>query len=212
LAWVQADTGTSFVLALKRIFEDELLKCFHQSYLTLSGAGQYSFKDLQKRVDDWKAAEDNVGKSLQLLDLVHIMANNMPGLTLPGITSTEFTRRAEAATERFMRRGEVAAELQNNGALRKAFLHDIRSWIANGAFGENQDFIVQQTYHDALLSQYQEKLKTNGVDGNLSGQLKLAGMQWWQDNEARVLTTAQLDTLFVLAEYNTLLDGIGKAQ
>jgi hypothetical protein len=102
-----------------------------------------------------------------------------------------------------MRRGEVAAELQNSGALKKAFLHDIRSWIANGAFGEDQDFIVQQAYDDALLMQYREKLHAKGVDGKLSGQLKLASLQWREANEAEVLTTAQLDAL---------LDVIGKAQ
>jgi hypothetical protein len=203
VAWVQEDTGSNFVLALKRIFENELLKCFYQSYLILGGAGQYDFKDLQKHVEKWKVAEGNVGKSLQLEDLVKLMANIMPALTLPGIPSSEFTRRAEEATERFMRRAEVAAELQNNGALKKAFLHDIRSWIANGAFGEDQDFIVQQTYHDALLMKYQDALNTSATDGNLSGRLKLAGMQWWQDNDAGVLTTTVLDTL---------LEGIRKAQ
>ena len=59
---------------------------------------------------------------------------------------------------------------------------------------------MQQTYHDALLNQYQEKLKADGVDGNASRNLKLAGMKWWQDNEAKVLSTAVLDALFIIVK------------
>jgi hypothetical protein len=195
VAWQDEGTGSSFILALKRIFEEELLKCAYQTYLLLGKSRTETFDDHLKRVSDWKAQKENVGKAVHLEQLVEIMSAIVPPLT--SITPTEFTRRAEAVTESFLRRAEVAAELRDNAPLKKVFLNDIRSWIRNGAFGDDAEFLVQQTYHDALLGQYHEKLKADGVDGNLAGKQKLAGLQWWQDNETRVLSTAVLDTLFI---------------
>ena len=195
VAWQNEGAGSSFILALKRIFEEELVKCAYQTYLLLGKSRTETFDDHLKRVNDWKAKKENVGKPVNLEQLVEIMSAIVPALT--SIAPTEFTRRAEAVTEKFLRRTEVAAELRDNAPLKKVFLNDIRSWTRNGAFGDGPEFLVQQTYHHALLSQYQEKLKADGVDGNLAGKLKLAGMQWWQDNEAKVLSTAVLDALFI---------------
>ena len=197
VAWAQQDTGSNFVLALKKIFEEELQKCFYQTYRILGGPGQLKRRDQSMRVNAWKEQAENVGKPVHLEELCEIMSGFMPALTLPDVRASEFTRRAEAATERFMQRPDVAVELQNNVLLKKVFLHDIRQWISNGGFANDQDFAVQQTYHDALLRQYQEKLRADGVDNSVSGKLRLAGMTWWQDNETKVLTTTLLDALLI---------------
>ena len=56
--------------------------------------------------------------------------------------------------------------------------------------------VVQQTYHEALTRQYQEKLKLDGVDSRLSGKLRLAAARWWDENESQLLSTTVLDALF----------------
>ena len=51
LAWAKRDTGGNFVLALKKIFEKELLRCFHQTCQVMGGS-QLSLKDLQEQVSE----------------------------------------------------------------------------------------------------------------------------------------------------------------
>ena len=133
---------------------------------------------------------------MHLYELWEIMPGIMSALSLPGATASALTRNAEAATERFMQRRDVAAEFQNNAALRKVYLHDIKSWLAQGAYSPQPDMVVQQTYHEALTRQYQEKLKLDGVDSRLSGKLRLAAARWWDENEEQLLTTKVLDALF----------------
>lgn len=127
LAWAKRDTGGNFVLALKKIFEKELLKCFYQTYLVMGGPEALLLKELQEKVDAWKARPENMGKAVDLNALWEIIPNIMPALSLPGTTASALTRNAGSAVERFMQRADVAAEFQNNAALRKVYLHDIRS-------------------------------------------------------------------------------------
>jgi hypothetical protein len=154
------------------------------------------------KVAEWKAERkaEKKGDDLNLEVLWSIMPKNVQPMTLETVEPNFRTRNAEIATEKFLQRDSVARELQDNAALKKRFLHDVRAWIATGAFSEDADSAVQQLYHDALTTQYQQGLEAEGKDVVLVKKLKLAAMQWWDDNEAGVLSMGVLRRLFASIE------------
>jgi hypothetical protein len=186
IAWAQNNIAGSFGLALKQIFEDELLKCFYRTYQLLGDAPHFARKEMRAAVLEWKA--DTKGEDLTVEVLWRIMPRIIRPLTLDTVKPTSLTRNAEAMTEKFLQREDVASELQANPLLKKRFLHDIRSWIAIGAHSLDAESSVQQLYHEAMTTQYQESLKAAGADVVLVGKIKLAAMQWWADNDTAVLT------------------------
>jgi hypothetical protein len=200
-AWVQEKTGGNFVLALKNIYEDELLRCFHRTCVLMRSEPTISRKKMQEAVSTWKKA--NEGSDINLEVLWAIMPDIMRPLTLGTVTATPLTRHAEAATEELLKRDAVVLELEHNPALKKQFLHDVRAWIALGAHSANPAFAIQQIYHDALILQYEEGLKKRGADPVQPGQIRFAALKWFEENEEAVLTTAILDRI---------LDGIKKGQ
>ena len=193
-AWTQKKTGGNFVLALKNIYEDALLKCFHRTCLLMGTAPAISQQEMRAAVSKWKEA--NEGKDVSLEVLWTIMPDIMPPLILETVTATSLTRNAEAATEAFLTRPAVATELQGNPALKKRFLHGVREWIALGAHSGNTAFAIQQIYHEALIGQYQESPGKAGAYAVQSGKLRFEALKWWEENEEGVLTVALLDQLF----------------
>jgi hypothetical protein len=198
IAWAQKDTGGSFGLALKQIFEAELVRCFYRTYQLMGDVPNFSRKELQLAVNVWKA--DNKGGDLTVEALWRIMPKIIRPLTLDTVKPTSLTRNAEAMTEIFLERPDVARELEVNPLLTKRFLHDIRLWIATGAHSIDPASSVQQLYHEALTAQYQEQLKAEGADASVVGNIKLAAMQWWADNDAAVLTMEVLRGLHASIE------------
>ena len=202
IKWAIDDGAGSFGIVLKKIFEDELIKCFYRSYKLTSDAPYLDRTKVRVKAAEWKAEKkaEKEGYDLSLEVLWSIMPKNVQPLTLETVVPNFRTRNAEVATEKFLQRESVARELQENPTLKKRFLHDIRAWIATGAFGEDADNAVQQPYHDALTEQYQRRLEAEGKDVVLVKKLKLAAMQWWADNDAGVLTTAVLRRLLASIE------------
>jgi hypothetical protein len=198
IAWAQNNIAGSFGLALKQIFEDELLSCFYRTYQLLGDAPHFARKEMRVAVLEWKA--DNKGEDLTVEVLWRIMPKIIRPLTLDTVRPTSLTRNAEAMTEKFLQRDDVARELQASPLIKKRFLHDIRSWIAIGAHSLDAESSVQQLYHEALTTQYQESLKAAGADVVLVGKIKLAAMQWWADNDTAVLTTEVLRGLHASIE------------
>lgn len=202
IEWAINDGTGSFGIVLKKIFEDELIKCFYRSYKLTGDAPHLDRTEVRAKAAEWKAEKkaEKEGYDLSLEVLWSIMPKNVLPLTLETVVPNFRTRNTEVATEKFLQRDSVAKELQNNPTLKKRFLHDIRAWIVTGAFGEDADSTVQQLYHDALTTQYQQGLEAEGKDVVLVKKLKLAAMQWWADNDAGVLTTGVLRRLFALIE------------
>lgn len=192
-AWAGKDTGGSFGLALKAIFEDVLLECFHDTCLLMGDAPPPDMNDMQAKIKQWKT--ENKGEDLTLEALWRIMPRLMRSLTIDTVLPTAATRNAEAVTEAFMQRTGVLRELQENRLLKKRFLHDIRAWIALGQFSLYPEITVQQIYHEGLTMQYQESLAATGVDAAQIGKIRLAAMHWWEDHDADVLTTEVLAAL-----------------
>lgn len=193
-AWARKDTGGSFGLALKTIFEDALLECFHGTCLLMGDAPPPDMNDMQAKIKQWKT--ENKGEDLTLEALWRILPRLMRSLMVDTVEPTAATRNAEAITEAFMQRTGVLRELLENRLLKKRFLHDIRAWIALGQFSQYPEITVQQIYHEALTLQYQESLAAMGVDAAQIGKVRLAAMHWWEDHDGDVLTTEVLAALF----------------
>lgn len=191
-AWAQEKTGGNFVLALKTIYEDELLKCFYRSCVLIGGEPDVSRKAMRLAISEWKTA--NEGKDVNLEVLWAIMPDIMPPLTL--VKPTSLTRRAEAVTEALLKREAVSTEMQANPFLKKRFLHDVRSWIALGAGSNDTVFAIQQLYQDALIAQYQEGLQTSGADPVQARKVRFEALKWSEENDDALLTTAALDAIF----------------
>ena len=195
ISWTRQDSGGSFGLALKSIYEDELVRSFHKTCLLMGdGSLGMSRKEMRAGVAEWKT--DNKGEDVTLEVLWSIMPKIMRSLTLDSVRPTSLTRNAEAVTEAFLQRFGVAGELQNNPLLKKRFLHDIREWIALGADSVDPATSVQQIYHEALTTQYEESLRAAKEDPVHARKIRLAAMKWWEDNDAEVLSTAILDELY----------------
>jgi hypothetical protein len=194
VAWVEHQSGGSFGLALKKIFEQELVQCFYQSGRIISDAPSNSLKDLKEAVRSWK--DLNRGEILTLDVLWQIAPKSFEPLTLDRTKKNAQFLYKESLTEAFLQRDEVFAELQGNKLLKKNFLRDVRHWILDGGYSQNPETTVQQFYQDALTSHYQEGLATAGAQAVHIRSLTIAAMKWWADNETSVLTTAVLDTLY----------------
>lgn len=191
--WESKNTGGSFDLALKTIFENALLECFHDTCRLMGDAPSLELNDMQEKVKQWKA--QNKGVDLTLEALWRIMPKLMPSLTANAVKQTAATRNAEAVTEAFMQRTGVVRELQENRLLKKCFLRDIKAWIALGQFNQHLEVAVRQIYHKALILQYQRSLAATGLDPAQTEQVRLAAVQWCKDHDADVLTTGVLAAL-----------------
>jgi hypothetical protein len=194
VAWVEQQSGGSFGLALKKIFEQELVQSFYQSGRIISDAPSNSLKDLKEAVRSWK--DLNRGEILTLDVLWQIAPKSFEPLTLDRTKKNAQFLYREFLTEVFLQRDEVFAELQGNKGLKKKFLREVRHWILEGGTSRNPEGTVQQLYHEALTVHYQTGLEAAGAQAVHLRSLSIAAMKWWADNEASVLTTAVLDTLY----------------
>ena len=194
VAWVEQQSGGSFGLALKKIFEQELVQCFYQSGRIISDVPRSSLKDLKEAVHAWK--DLNGGEILTLDVLWQIAPKSFESLTLDRTKKNALFLYNEFATEAFLQREEVFAELRGNNRLKKKFLHDVKDWIVNGGHSQNPESTVQQLYHNALTMDYQAGLEAAGAQSVHIRSLTVAAMKWWADNEASVLNTEVLQTLY----------------
>ncbi|MDB5757673.1 MAG: hypothetical protein JWM30_962, partial [Burkholderia sp.] len=145
IAWVEQQSGGSFGLALKKIFEQELVQCFYQSGRIISDAPSKSLKDLKEAVRSWK--DLNRGEILTLDVLWQIAPKSFEPLTLDRTKKNAQFLYREFLTEVFLQRDEVFAELQGNKGLKKKFLREVRHWILEGGTSRNPEGTVQQLYH-----------------------------------------------------------------
>ena len=195
-SWAKEGVDSNFASDLKKLFETELRRCVRLSQKAFGRDSNISNDELKKAVGAWREKPENAGKIMLLDDLRKIMPGSIHALHVPGLKESSLTRSAESSAEQFLRRAEVKDEMKNNKSLKEAFLNNVADWLNAGAFGEDHASRVQQFYEDALQGQFREKLKADGIDGNLSGPLKKAVQTWQRRNKGVLLSTAVLNRLF----------------
>jgi hypothetical protein len=193
--WVKQGIGGNFTLYLKRHYEAELRRCVRLSERAFGSGPKITDDELKKAVHDWRAVPDNAEKTMLLDDLRTIMPGSVRTLHGARLAESSLTRNAEAVTERFLKRTEVKAEFRENEALKKAFLDDIAAWLQAGAHSSDQASKVGSFYDTALIAQFREKRKADGVDSKLLNRLTNELDQWQRNNQDKMLSSAVLDRL-----------------
>jgi len=201
LAMGRKGVGRNFVLALKDLFEDELVNCFYGTYQALGYAPLMSREEMQAAISKWKVAKNGADIDLEALRSM-VPAIPMPVLAASTVTQNSLTRWAEAVTENFLRREEVAREMANNLSAKNRFLRDIIHWIELGAHSLDTEKMLRQTYNDALAETYLANLEAARTNPVQIGSFKRMVAQWQNDHAGEVLGKAVLDKLFASAQEN----------
>jgi hypothetical protein len=196
--WVLKDTGKNFVLALQKIFEEQVVACFFRSQTDTNSAHGLSAEQLQAAVNAWKKQANNLGKPVYSEDLQKIWDSlkQAPGIAVHKQTTMQL---ANAAVQKFMQRAEVGEECKNHRTMQADLNKRIASWLENGGHSADPDLTVRGIYHLALIEHFQNKLAP-GIAGGESPIAILvlvfeAANKWSNTNVDQVLTTPILNGL-----------------
>jgi hypothetical protein len=191
VAWISRDTGGSFVLALQKIYEEQVIACFFQSQADANSAHGVSAEQLQTAVNGWKKQAEDFGKLVNLGKPVYSQDLQKIWDSLKHKQSP--MQLANVAVEKFMQRPEVQEECRNDRAMQTDFNRRIESWLANGGHSTDPEVAVREIYHTTLIEHFQKER----VLGNAGGESLIAvsilvfeaANKWSNTNPGQVLTT-----------------------
>jgi hypothetical protein len=189
VGWVAKGTGGNFVLALQKIFEEQVTACFFQSQIDTNSAQGLSAARLRTAVVAWKDRADNRGKLVHTADLQQIsLSLKYPTGIADGYKETAITQMANAAVHQFMQLPEVREELKD-AAMKAGFNERIKSWLDNGGYSSDPARTVREGYHDALMEHFQRNLKPDNASGEASIAVFEAAKTWSNTNADQILTS-----------------------